>query len=1275
MPIGDLSNVTKFKWLCYKVIPLVYDQSLSYYEFLAKVLDKLNELIDSNNAQNELLIEFGQEIDEWEKRTDEKYNAFVAKITEDIDNWETETENKFNEMYNNFTEQINASFEKFKQDSTDLYTTFTNNVNSELGDMRTDIADFKSDTTADIEKFKTDTNTDISEWKTATQQNYDAFVSQSQQQYNNFITQADNKYTQFTTDITNLVKQYADQIEEDQTALEAKVDKQLDDHTAEINQILTQFKSQIEQTMQGYGDSYQQQFDDFFDHYLETLGIIDNFGFSKTDTMSQDAITQWAMKLTEDIPPNFVITKQATPGTSTISGLTFPVETAGYLRKITFNDYSDGTFVILNSSGKEVFSRPLENNTISLLYYLPVGYYYGLRFNTPTITYHRVESQIGSYIFNPSSNSWSFDSSYIREINFTAEFDYKPLTDLTIDVVNTFGDDNSKAISQAAVTGFVDSFSDIPSDSNVTWRGISSSIVSRGYTLSHNLLPDGFIRAVQFSYVPVNNATIVILDGNTEIATFAGNVATINCDLKRTGLNIGIRFTSNQAYRTDSAAGVSYEYYTYDGNGNWNLITNASQQKFWTCTFDVDFNIHSAENIFNDSSKKPISSQVVSTFANAINESSKPSSIWDFTGTSGTISTSNTGVGIYKDDLPDGFIRKITINSLPVGTELIVHVLEGTVTNSGVLKSKWQTTTTNPIYLNMDLKKNGYSLGVQTTDGAQLQIANMPKTGGYYLHLDNTGWSLTNNPNTVRFFDAKFEIGYDFNDESPNYIGFTESVIRKNELSETTNSIITKIPSDVSLIEFDAQPTDVISIGTLASGSFTTEKIITNTGHIRLTMGEYEYIRISNANPFSVYDNSILPSYTLSGSTYVENMDIGFLFKLYYTKETTNLTKLYTHSAAPLKLVPNNTILEDGLINWTFSPNAVSSPKKATYKSIYTSTTTQNVEIVTKTNSYNVEFIKRAIQGGINKSNNMVLAPYMTDNKFGTALKTVYDQYMQRLSPQYFIGNIALKENNVPEKFGYVNTAGYVPKDFITGALDYSNSLFVRGVSNDFSNIPNGTPFTLNYTLGDTTITRDGWFQPVEEESPDFRRIYMPVGIPASSSSDLQNISSMTVLGTTIIGINAQPGFKSPFSYMPSVSQINVSKFYTLNGGTGELNRLFVYFDWTLCDNYNKWRHDLEYLYSLFKTAYAGIQIFEISMLPIYNSVDTSNITLLGLKEIFRRVNNLSGDDYTVLPLFYTIDETDLIKNSDNIYNMTELSSTGAKFIADLISNEINRNN
>ena len=41
-------NLPHFRFWCQKVLPLVYENSLSYYEVLCKVVDYINKLIDSD---------------------------------------------------------------------------------------------------------------------------------------------------------------------------------------------------------------------------------------------------------------------------------------------------------------------------------------------------------------------------------------------------------------------------------------------------------------------------------------------------------------------------------------------------------------------------------------------------------------------------------------------------------------------------------------------------------------------------------------------------------------------------------------------------------------------------------------------------------------------------------------------------------------------------------------------------------------------------------------------------------------------------------------------------------------------------------------------------------------------------------------------------------------------------------------------------------------------------------------------------------------------------
>ena len=43
-----MRDLPYFKFWCQKVIPLVYDDSLSYYEVLCKAIDYINKLIDSD---------------------------------------------------------------------------------------------------------------------------------------------------------------------------------------------------------------------------------------------------------------------------------------------------------------------------------------------------------------------------------------------------------------------------------------------------------------------------------------------------------------------------------------------------------------------------------------------------------------------------------------------------------------------------------------------------------------------------------------------------------------------------------------------------------------------------------------------------------------------------------------------------------------------------------------------------------------------------------------------------------------------------------------------------------------------------------------------------------------------------------------------------------------------------------------------------------------------------------------------------------------------------
>ena len=57
-------NLDKFRFWCQKVLPLVYDDSISYYEVLGKMVVYLNQVIDNVNADTENVLTLKQAFDE-----------------------------------------------------------------------------------------------------------------------------------------------------------------------------------------------------------------------------------------------------------------------------------------------------------------------------------------------------------------------------------------------------------------------------------------------------------------------------------------------------------------------------------------------------------------------------------------------------------------------------------------------------------------------------------------------------------------------------------------------------------------------------------------------------------------------------------------------------------------------------------------------------------------------------------------------------------------------------------------------------------------------------------------------------------------------------------------------------------------------------------------------------------------------------------------------------------------------------------------------------------
>lgn len=113
------------KPFCHKVLPVVYDESLSYYEAICKYSEKLNEVIElCNSLSDEILAECKAYTDEKIAETFEEVNRKIEELNELI---RTTTEG-----FELLVEQTVQTFQGLIDDLQSQYNRFTQYVEGKL---------------------------------------------------------------------------------------------------------------------------------------------------------------------------------------------------------------------------------------------------------------------------------------------------------------------------------------------------------------------------------------------------------------------------------------------------------------------------------------------------------------------------------------------------------------------------------------------------------------------------------------------------------------------------------------------------------------------------------------------------------------------------------------------------------------------------------------------------------------------------------------------------------------------------------------------------------------------------------------------------------------------------------------------------------------------------------------------------------------------------------------------------------------------------------------
>lgn len=82
--MGDFIKNSPFRFWCQKVLPLVYDDSLSYYELLCKVVGKLNELAENQNNLSDEIKAVAKDLNDFKAQVP---GMVEAKVEEWLNNY------------------------------------------------------------------------------------------------------------------------------------------------------------------------------------------------------------------------------------------------------------------------------------------------------------------------------------------------------------------------------------------------------------------------------------------------------------------------------------------------------------------------------------------------------------------------------------------------------------------------------------------------------------------------------------------------------------------------------------------------------------------------------------------------------------------------------------------------------------------------------------------------------------------------------------------------------------------------------------------------------------------------------------------------------------------------------------------------------------------------------------------------------------------------------------------------------------------------------------
>ena len=75
-----MNNLSNFRFWCQKVLPLIYDDSLSYYEILCRIVKYINDIIGNEKEMTDEFLELKKEVEKVQEMLDNFDTAVIERI-------------------------------------------------------------------------------------------------------------------------------------------------------------------------------------------------------------------------------------------------------------------------------------------------------------------------------------------------------------------------------------------------------------------------------------------------------------------------------------------------------------------------------------------------------------------------------------------------------------------------------------------------------------------------------------------------------------------------------------------------------------------------------------------------------------------------------------------------------------------------------------------------------------------------------------------------------------------------------------------------------------------------------------------------------------------------------------------------------------------------------------------------------------------------------------------------------------------------------------------